>query len=181
MSSRESIPAKLRRRVLVEAGHRCAIPTCRHIDVDVHHIIPWEKVGKHEYNNLIALCPNCHRRAHKGDIDRKSLRIYKSNLRFTHDKFSQLEVDVLFELYKQKDIRDVTSPGGQRSAGGILFPYYQRILITRIDEAGYITWRHPSPNSAKILVGGINTMPSLIQISEKGIEFIESLNLEHEQ
>jgi len=70
---RSLIPAELRRRVLVEAGHRCAIPTCRHIDVDVHHIVPYEQCKKHEYENLIALCPNCHRRADRGEIDRKSL------------------------------------------------------------------------------------------------------------
>jgi 5-methylcytosine-specific restriction endonuclease McrA len=62
--SRESIPAELKRKVLVEAGHRCAIPACRSVvGVDIHHIIPWAKCKKHEYKNLIALCPNCHRMA----------------------------------------------------------------------------------------------------------------------
>ena len=68
MSNRPPIPAEIKRRVLVEAGHRCAIPTCRYIDVDVHHIVPWETCQKHEYENLIALCPNCHRRAHKNNV-----------------------------------------------------------------------------------------------------------------
>jgi 5-methylcytosine-specific restriction endonuclease McrA len=68
---RPPVPAEIRRRVLVEAGHRCAIPTCRHIDVDVHHIVPWAQCQAHEYDNLIALCPNRHRRADSGDIDRK--------------------------------------------------------------------------------------------------------------
>src|ERR1700733_7467071 len=93
------IPAEVRRRVLVEAGHRCAIPTCRYIEVDIHHIIPWAKCEAHEYDNLIALCPNCHRRADAGEIDRRSLRLYKFNLRFVHDKYSQLEMDLLFDLY----------------------------------------------------------------------------------
>ncbi|MBX3621279.1 MAG: HNH endonuclease [Rhizobacter sp.] len=48
--------------------------------MDIHHIVPWEICGKHEYKNLIALCPNHHRRAHKGEIDRKSLQLYKSKL-----------------------------------------------------------------------------------------------------
>jgi len=78
--TRDTIPAELRRAVLIEAGHRCAIPRCGHSDIDVHHIIPWESCKKHEYKNLIALCPNCHRRAHKGEIDRKSLREYKARL-----------------------------------------------------------------------------------------------------
>ena len=77
---RPSIPAETKRAVLIEAGHRCAIAECRHPDVDIHHIIPWETCKKHEYRNLIALCPNCHRRVHKGEIDNKSLIEYKAAL-----------------------------------------------------------------------------------------------------
>lgn len=81
MTDRPALPKELRRRVLVEAGHRCAIHTCRYAaGVDVHHIVPWEKCQEHTYDNLIALCPNCHRRADSGEIDRKSLRIYKARL-----------------------------------------------------------------------------------------------------
>jgi hypothetical protein len=80
MRERSPIPADLRRQILLEAGHRCAIHTCRHVDVDVHHIVPWAKVQEHTFENLIALCPNCHRRAEWGDIDRKSLRLYKARL-----------------------------------------------------------------------------------------------------
>lgn len=80
LRSRPQIPAAVRRAVLVEAGHRCAIPRCGHADVDIHHITPWEACKKHEYGNLIALCPNCHRRAHKGEIDRRALHLYKAAL-----------------------------------------------------------------------------------------------------
>jgi hypothetical protein len=78
--SRDPIPAEIRRAVLCEAGHRCAIPTCRHPEIDLHHIVPWEQRKSHDFENLVALCPNCHRRAHAGEIDRKSLRWYKSQL-----------------------------------------------------------------------------------------------------
>jgi HNH endonuclease/Protein of unknown function (DUF3298) len=80
VNDRPPIPADLRRRILVEAGHRCAIHTCKHPEVDVHHIIPWEKCKEHDYDNLVALCPNCHRRADAGEIDRSSLRLYKARL-----------------------------------------------------------------------------------------------------
>jgi len=123
--SRPSIPANLKRRVLLEAGHRCSIPTCRNLDVDIHHIVPWEQCRKHEYKNLIALCPICHRRAERGEIDRKSLRAYKSNLRFTHDKFSNFEVDILFRLYNQPDV-------------WLELPHYLLLLIIRILEIGYV-------------------------------------------
>ncbi|HJQ83495.1 MAG TPA: HNH endonuclease [Candidatus Binatia bacterium] len=87
--TRPAIPAELRRRVLVEAGHRCAIQTCRHTaDVDLHHIIPWERCREHTYDNLIALCPNCHRRADAGEIDRKSLLLYKAQLKAILDERS---------------------------------------------------------------------------------------------
>ena len=74
-SSRPAIPAELRRQILFECSHKCAV--CGHPQVDLHHIIPWEKCKEHRHANLIALCPNCHRRADSGDIDRKSLREYK--------------------------------------------------------------------------------------------------------
>jgi hypothetical protein len=80
MQRRPSIPAEIVRLVLVEAGHRCAIHTCRHPAVDIHHIDPWSQVRRHSYENLIALCPNCHRRADRGEIDRLSLRMYKARL-----------------------------------------------------------------------------------------------------
>jgi len=46
----------------------------------VHHIVPWEICKSHDFPNLIALCPNCHRRADAEEIDRKSLRMYKARL-----------------------------------------------------------------------------------------------------
>ena len=163
--NRPPMPAGLRRRVLVEAGHRCAIPTCRYIEVDVHHIIPWETCRSHDYENLIALCPNCHRRAGREEIDRKSLRIYKANLRFTHDRFSQFEVDFLFESYKL--------PHDQL----IPWPRYLRLLIKRLLDAGYI--QQFEMGSILMVVGaGLRTDPTHVRITQEGRAFIESLGLE---
>lgn len=78
--ARTAIPMEIQRAVLIEASHQCAIPACRHPRVEIHHIIPWAKCKKHEYHNLIALCPNCHTRVHDGEIDRKSLIKYKAAL-----------------------------------------------------------------------------------------------------
>ncbi|MFI6706287.1 HNH endonuclease [Nonomuraea sp. NPDC050478] len=81
-AGRPAIPSELRRRVLIEAGHRCAIPTCRATPVEIAHIIPWSKVKKHEFKNLIALCPTCHARYDDphNPLDRKAMRQYKVNL-----------------------------------------------------------------------------------------------------
>ena len=164
--SRTTISAELRRRVFVEAGHRCAIPTCRFIEIEVHHIVPWEQCKNHEYENLIALCPNCHTMVHNEKIDRKSLKIYKSNLRYTHDRFSQFEVDVLFELFKLKS--DETSP----------FPAFSRLLVKRLQDAEFIEFCEISKEG--FFVGDLNINPEKVSITEKGRNFINSLGLEHE-
>lgn len=163
METRPPIPAEIRRRVLVEAGHRCAIPTCRYIECDVHHIIPWSESQAHEYDNLIALCPNCHRRSHKGgDIDRKSLRLYKFNLRFVHDKYSQLEIDLLFELIK--------SPVDQ----GLQWPVAMLIMLKRVLEA-QLVFVHSLPGS--ISTFGVDMTPKIIALTDKGRAFIKEIGI----
>ena len=162
--SRPHIPEQLKRRVLLEAGHRCAIPPCRYPDVVIHHIIPWAQCKEHKYENLIALCPNCHARADRGEIDRKSLRTYKVNLRYAHDKFSQLEVDILFKLYKAPENSSVQ------------FPWFMMILINRILDAEYIDVKRPQ-SSVEIL--GMNVSPVYLFLTNKGREYIDSLETEH--
>ena len=79
---RDTIPADIRRAVLIEAGHRCAIPTCRATTTEIAHIVPWAESQDNSFDNLIVLCPNCHTRFdQKKDIDRLAVRIYKRNLR----------------------------------------------------------------------------------------------------
>jgi hypothetical protein len=162
MDDRPPIPADIRRRVLVEAGHRCAIPTCRHIDVDVHHIIPWSQCHAHEYDNLIAICPNCHRRAGAGDIDRKSLRLYKANLRFTHDKFSPVEVDVLFELIRLPE------------NNALIWPAHSLLLLKRLLDAEYVI---PTRSPAHMMISGIDLTPQLIALTDKGRAFINEIGI----
>ncbi len=78
---RPAIPAELKSAVLVEAGHRCGIPTCRATTTEIAHIVPWAEVKCHEFANLIALCPNCHTRYdQKKEISRKEMRMYKAKL-----------------------------------------------------------------------------------------------------
>ncbi|HKQ08164.1 MAG TPA: HNH endonuclease signature motif containing protein [Blastocatellia bacterium] len=79
-TSARTPPRPLERDVLVEAGHRCAIPTCRQIPVEIAHIVPWARVKAHTFDNLIALCPTCHTRYDNGEIDRRAMLQYKANL-----------------------------------------------------------------------------------------------------
>lgn len=94
------IPEPLRREVLIEAGHRCAIPTCRQTPVEIHHIVSWEKVQEHTFENLIALCPTCHRRYHNREIDLKSMKIYKQNLSILHHRYCDFERRLLLWFFE---------------------------------------------------------------------------------
>lgn len=86
---RPSIPRPLQRRVLVEAGHRCAIPTCHTWPVEIAHIVPWAEIREHAFDNLIALCPTCHVRYDRGEIDRLSMLQYKANLTVLNSRYSE--------------------------------------------------------------------------------------------
>ncbi|NTU49694.1 MAG: HNH endonuclease [Desulfobulbaceae bacterium] len=90
--NREAIPADIKRAVLVEAGHRCAIPTCRATTTEIAHIIPWAETQDHSFENLIALCPNCHTRFdQKKEIDRLAVKIYKHNLGILNNRYGEFE------------------------------------------------------------------------------------------
>lgn len=165
VEDRPPIPAALQRRVLVEAGHRCAIPTCRCIQTELHHIVPWAKCHEHKYENFIALCPNCHARADRGEIDREALRMYKANLRYMHDKFSQFEVDMLFECYHA--LRT-----GRR---GVPFVEYLLMLVKRLLDEKYID---VSASGMMFNLGGLNSSPVYLSITPTGIDYVNSLGKE---
>jgi hypothetical protein len=97
---RPAIPRPLARAVLVEAGHRCAIPTCRATTTEISHIVPWSEVREHTLENLIALCPNCHSRYDRGEIDRRSMVMYKRNLGLLGSRYGESERR-LMEMFVQ--------------------------------------------------------------------------------
>lgn len=136
---RPTIPAELRRSILVESGHRCAIPRCGQTELDIHHIIPWETCQKHEYSNLIALCPVCHRRAHKDEIDRKALFMYKTNLanEFSKNDSGGFEAEVVETRRRIKE-ENSSIPGFNFQFD---FPDFQqpseRIISRNIEAWGY--------------------------------------------
>ena len=81
--NRDAIPADIKRAVLVEAGHRYAIPTCRATTTEIAHIVPWAETQDNSFENLIALCPNFHARFdQKKEIDRKSIKCTNTTLEF---------------------------------------------------------------------------------------------------
>lgn len=112
-NGRPPVPAELKRMVLVEAGHRCAIPTCRETTTEIAHIVPWAKVQEHTFENLIALCPNCHTRFdQKGDIDRKAMLMYKHNLSLLNHRYGEFERRVFEHVAKTGERVIMVGAGG---------------------------------------------------------------------
>jgi hypothetical protein len=103
--SRDSIPAEIKRAVLVEAGHRCAIPTCRATTTEIAHIVPWAETQDNSFENLIALCPNCHTRFdQKKEMDRLAVKMYKHNLGILNNRYGEFERR-LFEVLAKSNER----------------------------------------------------------------------------
>ena len=77
-ADRDPIPAEIKRALLIEAGHKCAVcgEAC---PLESAHIVPWSVVRTHCIENLICLCANCHERADKEKWGQKTLEYYKKN------------------------------------------------------------------------------------------------------
>ena len=102
MCARPAIPTEVKRRILMESGYRCAVPTCRFPITEKAHIISWAESQDHSYENLIALCPNCHTMYDKGTIERAAIIAYKKKLMFLNDVYSRFELDVLDYMKQHK-------------------------------------------------------------------------------
>ena len=158
--NRPPIPSELKRQILMESGFQCAIPSCRKRHPQIHHIVAYSEHQEHKHKNLIALCPEHHDMADRGEIDRRSLYMYKDNLRFAIDAFSAFEVDLLFYLAKQ----------GLNK--GIPFPGYLFFLVYRLLEADYVTLQQEEPGFS---VGNIKISLDTLLITKDGLDFTMAL------
>ncbi len=96
-------PVAVRRTLLVEANHRCAIcrqPVAR---IQFHHILEWEKVKHHDPKHMMAVCGLCHDDCGIGRIDKDSQWRYKAKLQ--HPEYRAEAPDA--EASKVKRERDI--------------------------------------------------------------------------
>lgn len=101
-------PAALKRLLEEEAGHRCAVPTCRTASVlEFAHITPWAEVRRHDFTNMIVLCSLCHGlydRERK--ITRSSILAYKRNLAVLNGRYNDFERRML-EMFHERGLDSV--------------------------------------------------------------------------
>ena len=91
-SQRPHLAQWLRSELLLEAGHRCAIPTCRQWPIELAHIVQRSKSEDDGFDNIIVLCTRCH------DLyDRykamtvKEMRAYKRTLEIFGERTGNIE------------------------------------------------------------------------------------------
>lgn len=64
-----AVPDSTRRKVFHRARWACQVPECRNrLWLDIHHLQPWGKGGRHEDHNLVAICCAHHRAVHDGHL-----------------------------------------------------------------------------------------------------------------
>ncbi|MEG4249572.1 HNH endonuclease signature motif containing protein [Microcoleus sp. Pol10D4] len=159
MNNRPKIPAALEREVKMESGHRCAITTCKQTPVDIHHIVPWETCQKHEFDNLRALCPNCHRKAHDGDIDRKSIKMYKHNLSIVNSRYGDYERRILQDFVDNSDDRFIDLPYDKNTDILLMFLIRDKLLL-------------PLPDKRPIRMSARGRERMWYELTEEGQQFI---------
>ncbi|MBM5573688.1 HNH endonuclease [Deefgea sp. CFH1-16] len=163
--SRDSIPAEIRRAVLVEAGHRCAIPTCRATTTEIAHIVPWAESHDHSFENLIALCPNCHTRFdQKKEMDRLAVKMYKHNLGILNNRYGEFERRLFEVLAKSNERVFVLGAAGD-------------LLVANAVKDGFFEDKHVQGMSLDI--NGDNgfsksfPMTFTYWVTDAGVEFIK--------
>jgi hypothetical protein len=103
--ARKAIPVDTKLLVLHEAGYVCGNPACRCIvTLDMHHLDPVADGGPNDPANLLALCPNCHRRHHNKEIPIESLRAWKMLLVALNHAYDRHSIDVLLLLFRMEKV-----------------------------------------------------------------------------
>lgn len=91
---RKSVPNKLRALLQKENQSKC--PFCSNEDVDhfeVHHID--ENPNNNEIQNLLLVCPLCHSKITKGDIDQNLVISTKNKIKPQHDGEAKMSAKII--------------------------------------------------------------------------------------
>jgi hypothetical protein len=138
-----------KRLALVEAGHRCAIPTCRHPTTEIAHIVPESQSHDDSFANLIALCPKCQ----KKEIGAQSIRMYKHNLEILNSRYSDFERRV-FDQIAETDRRSFIVEAGLEIS---LLHAVNDGLLKRVELAPVANqWGEPSQHKYEVTYEGLD-------------------------
>ena len=161
MAPRPAIPQDVRRAVLIEAGYRCAVPTCRTIlAIDLHHMVKVANGGSNDADNLIAICPTCHALHHRGVIPDEALRVWKGMLVSLNRAFDKDAMDLLLFLALEDRPRGFTPSDVLRFAG---------LIVSGLATTGEI-----GQPSGGIRVGSFAGRDFIVELTDRGRMVVEA-------
>ncbi len=178
---RPAIPAELVRRLLFEAGHRCAVCGTE-CPLERAHIIPWRQRREHTIENLICLCANCHARADLEKWTSETLRSYKEKpwvLRHRELQEAVIEEKVRVKLTIKMDLEAFDEKYQrflQYAVASFLEISHEDVKIKRIERGSVIiTFEVPRSSTEKFAQkSGITAAMRIIK--SLGVERIEVLD-----
>jgi HNH endonuclease len=169
--ARPPIPAELQRNLMIEAGYRCAVCKTPTDALEIDHIIEWAKVRKHEFSNMIVLCPLCHaRKKNSSDprhINRASLQKIKETLMLLNGRYSDLERRIIEEFQEKIAAKPGTAPS-------VVIPQLLHLLVRYLIHDGIVTCALHRDVMAPL---GPITLDDYLRLTltPKGQQFIEGL------
>jgi hypothetical protein len=157
------ISPSTRESAMIEAGYRCAVPTCRSsLSLDVHHITQKSEGGSDEIENLIVLCPTCHAAFHRGTYSKEAIRVWKMTLLQLNNSYDRNAVNLLLLLEK------MNFPHFSVSADALL-PFAPLIVSGLVDATPKI---FTTPTTA---MAGLSVhYHYMVQLSETGQSFMQA-------
>lgn len=159
---------------MIEAGYRCAV--CKGTDpLVIDHIIEWARVQKHEFENMIVLCCNCHgRKKNTSDprhINRASLQKIKSNLMLLNGRYSDLERRIIDRFHEELIANSTNLPS-------VFIPARLELLVRYLILDGFVTWvRYESGIKTNFPDGTVLRDDNLkLTLTPQGQQFIANLD-----
>ena len=167
------IPQEVSIRLKIRDYFRCV--WCGIHLYDRHHLMEFHLGGSHILNNLVLLCPNCHRLTHKGIIDPIDL-VHRSSTQQKGDRINGL-ITLDFEKAPIISIGNVSTIG----ANPIICYQGKSLLSYRISEGGELLLCYKIYNKSGQLVFWLNdnsfwTTIDFKHTNQENLFRIDSLN-----
>ncbi|CRK80377.1 HNH endonuclease signature motif containing protein [Neobacillus massiliamazoniensis] len=98
MAESRTVPPSKKRKLIKEAGNKCANPGCPvTYRYEIHHIKDWAVYKVHNADDMIAICPTCHSYVHHGRLEISDEKLYEwkkiKRIQDTNEKTDQIFIE----------------------------------------------------------------------------------------
>jgi type I restriction enzyme R subunit len=174
MADRPPIPAPVKRQVLVESCHRCAV--CGFgLSIEIAHIIPWFETNDHRAENLVALCANCREMADNQKWKKKDFEAYKKTpwaLRINAPQPMSAPQKAMVDLILARDASDMDA--ARRVQLVQMVAAYAGVLVAEVklvavaaSNSSLIRLEMPRSAAEKVLRGFQSEDPRLVSFLDE--------------